>query len=333
MTVSPKFSPIRIESLPATSIELDGYLNAYLSKKCCLPPRSVKSQLMPHIAALRVEAAEHRDYKTAARLSQAEQELRSYFQSEMHHDRAVRVVQTPATTASGLSERLQAAIDKFDQDIAEYTQSRNEFMEELRLAHEFEMKEFHERWADPECLKAYTKASPHLLQLREIERRKVLLMDYDGAEETRKAADRVESEETAIANAKIQQGMAMQLAQIKKRHQMEIDAAERLTEKKLCHLRTQKSSIVVPLQKQLAKAERREEMEPVVIRALSNRGRQVRAPRYEGDDVDLASSRTYSKVLRMRMSSAARRLQVDGGDGESRAPTSRRSPSAQRNRI
>jgi hypothetical protein len=334
VTNSPIVPPIRIAEVPSFAAELNSHLTAYLTNKSRKPPRESKSRLLPYIAALRVEAAERKEYKTASRLAQAERELRAYFQSEMHHDRAVRAVQTPATPSSGLALRLQSATRRFDNEIADFTRSRKQFMQELRLAQEFELKEFHDRWADPECLKAYTKASPSLLQLREIERRKVLLMDYDGADEVRKVADRVEAEETALAQEKIRKGREIQLAQMEKRHKMEFDAAERLTEKKLCHLRTEKDSMVLPLQKQIAKAAKREELEPVVIRAFSSRGRRNRSPRYEGDDVDLASPRTYTKVMRMRTSTGVKRLKVDGADPDSpRRTASRRSQSVKRNRV
>jgi hypothetical protein len=124
-------SPIPI----ATTGDLDSCLNAYLSSKSRKPPPSVKSRLLPHIAARRIAAAEAKDYKTALRLSQAEQELRSYFQSMMHHDRAVRAVQTPATPSTGLTERLQSAAHRFDRDIADFVRTREEFMQQLRLAH------------------------------------------------------------------------------------------------------------------------------------------------------------------------------------------------------
>jgi hypothetical protein len=146
-------------------------------------------------------------------------------------------------------------------------------------------------------------------------------------------ADRVEAQETAAAHGRIQQAMGLQLANMQKRYRMEIDAAERLTAKRLCHLRTERSAVVVPLQRQLTKAEKREEMEPDVISALSGRGRQNRAPRYEGDDVDLASPRTYGKVLRMKMSTGARGLRVDAPDADARRSASRRSQSAQRNGV
>jgi hypothetical protein len=44
--------------------------------------------------------------RTAFRLSQAEQELRAYFQAEMHlQDRAIRAVQAPPTPAAELTQR------------------------------------------------------------------------------------------------------------------------------------------------------------------------------------------------------------------------------------
>jgi hypothetical protein len=325
--------PLKVRDSEPSPIELEVYLKAYLSNKSRTPPRSTKSRIMPYIAALRVEAAAIKDYKTASRLSQAEQDLRAYFQTEMHHDRAVRAVQTPATPSAGLSLRLESATRRFEHEIAEFTRQRRDLIQQLRLAHEFERTEFHRHWSDPESLKAYTKASPQLLQLREIERRKVLILDYDGAEEVRQVADRLEAHETAVAHEKVRQGVATALGHMEKRHRMELDAAERLTAKKLCHLRNERDAVVIPLERQLKKAEKREEMEPGVIRALSSRGRRCRSPRYEGDDVDLATPRTYTKIMRMRTATGVGRLPVEADPESSRRSASRRSHSAQRDRF
>jgi hypothetical protein len=216
---------------------------------------------------------------------------------------------------------------RFDREIAEFTQSRKHFMRKLRNTHEREIIEFNEHWTNPASLKAYTKASPQLLQLREIERRKVLLMDYDGADTTRQVADRTEEAETAAARERLQRGMALQLAQMQRRHQMEIDAAERFAEKKLCHLRNERNAVVIPLQKQLMKAEKREERVPDVIRAISSRGPRCRSPRYEGDDIDLAPPKAYGKLLKMRLGTGARSLRIDSPT----AGSPKRAQSARRN--
>jgi hypothetical protein len=198
-------------------------------------------------------------------------------------------------------------------------------MQQLRAAHGFELAEFRARWAAPEALTAYAKASPQLLQLREIERRRALLLDYDGAEEARRAADAAEAAETAAAHARIRDAMAAQLAQLQRRQRTEAEAAERLTERRLCHLRGERDAVLAPLERQLAKAERREALAPRAIAALSGRGRRCRSPRDDGDDVDLATPRTYAAIMRMRAATGARPLPVAAGGGGS----ARRSRSAQ----
>jgi hypothetical protein len=51
-------------------------------KEHCASKAIAKCRIMPCIAALRVEGVGVRDYETAFRLSQAEQELCTYFQTE-----------------------------------------------------------------------------------------------------------------------------------------------------------------------------------------------------------------------------------------------------------
>jgi hypothetical protein len=300
------------------------YIDDYLANPKRKPPLSAKSRILPILAHRRIEAAAAKEYITAARLARAEKDLRDYFHSLENRDRAVRSVETAATPSSGLISRLQTTWRRFEHKIEHVRRERENAMAELRLSHEHELKEFQEKWASPGALKPFSKPSPNLLQLREIERRKVLLMDYEGAEQTRRQADLLEMEETARARDRIIRGRQSNVEQIRRRQQMEIEAADRLTRKKLCHLENERDAAVVPLRRQLERAKQRERNEPDVIRVKHDRGQRERSPRDEGDDVDLPSPRTFRRISHMRAAVVSHRLSVGGGTGDERSETKRR---------
>jgi hypothetical protein len=198
----------------------------------------------------------------------------------------------------------------------------------LKVKHECELAELKEKWENPATLALYSKPSPRLLQLRDIERKKVLLVDYFGAEETKRIADALERDETIQAQQRIAKIQEKQFEQLAKRQKMELDAAGRFTHKQLCHLRLERAAILNPLEKQIKKAEVREKHEDKAIDAKTKRGRRDRAPVYEGDDLDLASPRTFRTIYRMRTSTGANLLNV-----QQEANTSRRSTARSQNQV
>jgi hypothetical protein len=314
--------PVQISTEPTFVTEDPRtYIDAYLENPSKKPPPSLKSQILPILAHRRIEAASIKDYSTASRLSRAEQDLRAYFQSVQNFGRAVRSVRTIATPSKDLSSRLQDAQQRHEQQIEQWTREREKAVADLRLAHEYELKELREKWEDPEALKAFNKPSTQLLQLREIERRKVVLMDYDSAEETKRQADTLEREETARARDRIGVAMQRNLEQVRRRQQMEIEAAERLTGKKLRHLEKERDSEIGALERQVKKAENREKNEPGAISAKCNRGQRDRSPRYEGDDVALASPRTFRQMYQLRAGNGVQKLQLSPVTADDRQGT------------
>jgi ribosome-associated translation inhibitor RaiA len=127
----------------------------------------------------------------------------------------------------------------------------------------------------------------------------------------------VEREETNRARDRINQGKQSKLDQIRRRHQMEIEAADNLTQKKLSHLQNERDAVVARLERQLQKAKEREKNEPDVIRAKYTRGQW-------NEDVDLPSPRTARRIYHMRTAVGAQRLNVGGVTGDERVDRKRR---------
>jgi hypothetical protein len=315
---SPQVSPMTTTVDPLTSI--DDYL-ANPNKK---PPPSIKSHIFPVLAHRRMEAEANKDYATAARLARAEKDLWDYFHSLASRERAVRSVETAATSSSDLVSRLQTLRQQFEQAIEQLRRERENLMAELRLSHEYELKEFQQMWEHSEALKSFAKPSPALLQLREIERRKVELMDYEGAEQMKKCADLLEREETNQAHDRIVRGRKSKFNQIRRRQQMEIEAADRMTHKKLFRLQNERDAVLGPIERQLQKAKEREKNEPEVIRTRHERGQGDRSPKDEGDDVDLPSLRTVRRIYRMKVAAGPQRLDVGGVTGDEHTDTKRK---------
>lgn len=314
--------------------DVNAALDAYLANPRNKPPLSMKSRLLQCIAHRRIDAADSKNYLLAAKLSTAEQQLRKYYSSN-----GSQTVRTSASDhgspARILRTKLQNAMLDFDSRIEDYKQQRSEFMKDLRRQHEFELGEFAARWKDPQSFAYYAKSSAQLLQLRDIERKKVILQDYEGAEETRRFADTLEKQETKNAQERAIVCMKGQLEQLEKRHQMEIEAAERLTKKRIDHLTKEKNTVVGPLELALRRAEEREG-KPDLRRKCTTALRDLNYD-VETEEANLATPRTFRKIYDMRAPRGVNHLELQGIDITkylTSAKSSRSRPaSVQRNRM
>lgn len=289
--------------------DINAALDSYLSNSRNKPPLGMKSRIFQCIARRRIDAAESKNYLLAAKLATAEQELRKYYSNGSPTSRTGSEF---GSSARVLRTKLQNARQDFDARIEDYKQQRSQFMSDLKRQHDFELSEFAARWKDPQSFAYYAKSSSHLLQLRDIERKKVILQDYEGAEETRRVADSLEKRETKDAQEKAILCMKSQLEQLEKKHQMEVEAAERMTKKKIDHLTKEKNAVVVPLELALKRAEERESKPD--LRRRSTTSMKNLSYDVETDETNLATPRTFRKMYDMRAPTGVRHLELQGID-------------------
>jgi hypothetical protein len=291
--------------------DADAALDAFLADCCVDIPLSQKTQVLQAICHRRIAAAASRDYETASRLSQAEESLRRHFQATRDHDRATRRVQSHLAAASpSLSALLDSTAQSEDAKRAAYAKGRDDVLSGLRLRHAAELERFNRDWATRGSFPRYSKASPFLLQLREVERRRVPIGDHDGAEFARRFGADVQRDETAVARGRVVRRYEVELARLVDRQRGEIEAAIGLTTSELGRMQRRAERNLRPIEMALRKAETREEGEEDVIRAKSGRTRRERSPRDEGDDIDAASPRTAETVGELRRDVAVSRLDL-----------------------
>ena len=332
----PDVPPIHFGSAkPVSHGDANAALDAFLADRKNKPPLVLKSKILQCVARRRVDAAATKNYPLAARMAAAEKDLRHYF-ATAPDPQAIRAAAELPTSSNNLRTRLERAVREFDTREENYKAERQQFMDELAQHHDNELQEFAERWRNPQTFSSYAKSSSHLLQLRDIERKRVLLQDYEGAEETRKFADEVERDEKREAQARAVACMKGQLEQLQKRQNMEWEAAERMTEKHLYHMSKERRMVVMPLQRALKRAEDREAK---LAKAPDLRRSRTSLRDNEAPDIDLATPRTFRKMYDLRASKNVGHLELDGIDiteylrGGSRAVRqNRRSVSVQRAR-
>lgn len=317
-------------------------LDEYIQNNKKKPPLRLKTRILQILVRRKIQAAANQNYSEASKLSKIEEQLKSYFGEIKERDRQYKRTHYGISSSEQLRTRLNQINNEYDKKIQTYKLSREKIMEQLYQDQQREIAEFGNKWNNPNSFLDLAKPSSHLLQLRDIERKKVLLMDYEGAQQTKVLADQLEKEETKASQQKAVTTMKMQLKQLEVKHQNEIAAAQNTTQRGLEHLLQEKASIVDPLEKALKKSEKTENSKPETKRPSSrmNPNSPIENPSYntysnlstiqsphiqssrapspvafdEFEDVDLATPRTFRKMYDMRSSTNVKRLDLDGID-------------------
>jgi hypothetical protein len=251
-------------------MEAEYVLDSYLENPRHLVPVTLKSAILPLLSRRRAAASASKDFPGAARLSRVENDLRRYF--HRYRDRDLSPPTLPADgPSSSIALRLTEAKASADADLAAYMRGRDEAISELRRKHEIETERFKQHWTTENAFLNFSKASPFLLQLRDVERRRLLLTEYEAAEEARRFADDVQFVETCAAREKAAAQWRAELSKLRDRHRAEIEAAEAFTQTGLSHLAKRREAAVVPLENALRKAEIRERHE---LNRMQSRNRQ-----------------------------------------------------------
>lgn len=327
----------KIEIRRSRHTDAEACLDAYIQNHKNKPPLSLKTRIMQVIVRRKIDAAACKNYAEASKLSKVEEKLKIYFEDAKESDRIKKRSYYGISSSDQLRTRLAKINNEYDRKIEIYKRSREQFMDQLYNDQQRELAEFGKKWNNPNSFLDLAKPSSHLLQLREIERKKALLMDYEGAEQTKAIADKLERQETAQSQQKAVQAMKLQLKQLEAKHQQEIEGAEQLTKRGIDHLLKEKAAIIDPLEKALKKSQNIEKRKPEkrkpntmnatysmiddntsLTQSIQSKSARAPSPNAyvddEVEDVDLATPRTFRKIYDMRSTSGVKRLDLDGID-------------------
>lgn len=327
--------------------EASSQLDIYLSNPKKKPPLSIKTKIMQEIASRKIDAAKSRNYLEASKLSKAERDLKQYYHELQTAELPIRKSHVSTSSSNQLRNKLKREKLEYERRIQECNDVHNQIIDELKKKHEKEVSEFGIKWSNPHRFQEFAKPSPRLLQLREIERQHVLLNDYEAAAKAKKLVDEIVQQESGEAQSRAEESMQIQLRHMQKRHEKELLAVENMTKKKLRHIEIEGESIIKPIERALKKAEEVDVAPPIrrsapasalasarpitsrlsTSHAMSSRQEFVQQlPEYE--EVDLATPRTFHKIMEMRSKPQVTALELNGIDISKYLNQKRRNESA-----
>jgi hypothetical protein len=183
-----------------------------------LPPVSEKCGVLEALREQEIAAAFDEDYRGAGRIHRAVEVLQ----------KAEPPSRRGSERAAAKQRQLDAAYENYmkreafwEQKLAEIDESFYDALDELTMAQEEELGRLEEYWASEGSMTKYVKASPKLLQMRSIQKRTVLVKEFDAALETKETADELQKMEEMNAEQRALMGMRNKGTLIAKKHEVQ----------------------------------------------------------------------------------------------------------------
>jgi hypothetical protein len=245
-------SLITVEPDQSSIQELDFHA---FCKNRTIPSLYDRPALMQYMQRLTIEAAVRGDYAEATHYSELnrrfydaciEKEGREWTESQVEAiDEQIEVTRGKTAAAGRKWKEILGA--------AEDAEIRR--IQDMRDAHERELQEFDARWRSDDAVRRFTKQSPKLLELRDKEKRLLLIKQFEEAGEVAKYADTVEREETELAQAAAQREAIARRVKLIERHQAEFEHLQQRALTKLAVLRQRREEELHILQRRMAHME------------------------------------------------------------------------------
>ena len=120
-------------------------------------------------------------------------------------------------------EQQQSLQTEFQKRITELKDNENRRLDQLYERHEAQRKSFEEDWARPQAVKAFSKPSSSLLQIRKMQKKHALAHDFEQAIRLKAAGDEMQREESDKASKLAQASMKVAYATLIEKQERELD--------------------------------------------------------------------------------------------------------------
>jgi len=213
------------ENEDLTDKQLEDMLDQVVNRFVC-PPVHYRNPLKKLINRKRVSAIVSGDYETAEQQEKAINALNYVLnmeQERLHEDNRMDILYDRYQQLQLEHQKLNEA---WDAKIETFMAADTKRLDELKQKHLMELEEFNLKWRDPVFLRHYNKPSAKLLQLREMEKARAVSRLYSKAKEMKYVADKVQKEETTMAQQKIAAQMQFEKKRLVEKHDKELKRHE-----------------------------------------------------------------------------------------------------------
>jgi hypothetical protein len=190
------------------------------------PPVAEQEELLAYVRRRGIDSILSDDYENARRYKITEDVVQHAMHEERMRKDANSWIDSLDSRISGLRRRIDQINEDWDARSAAFDAEFELRRSEMEQRHCERRREFEEQWRDAHFLCGFSKASPMLLQLRQVQRNQALSRDFDGALATKAIADRRQAAEEEESRARATRVMRTEWEQLRARQGRAAQLAE-----------------------------------------------------------------------------------------------------------
>ena len=311
----------QVPSLPISSLSSRPSVEQMVKdfeKSKVLPPQSERTRILQYLTNQRILSSNQQRYLDAAKYLRLYKDIRlAYINEKTQETKRKQTTRDPEGNLTDIKRKIAKCNQMYKEKKQSYILGRDAAIRQAKEQHWDEIKQFRAYWNDPVSLVSFAKPSYQLQQLRVRERKQALICDYEGAEETKRIADKLEKEETRLAQEKARQSMNIQYEQMLQRQEREIQGIELHYKRKLDTLEKSYNEKIQPLNLGLRwQSIERDELIRKTNQVSTYTNAKVLYPPEEEPSIENAAltPRTFAEITEMRNRPKSDLLRLRGID-------------------
>ncbi|KAK8857938.1 hypothetical protein M9Y10_013037 [Tritrichomonas musculus] len=214
-----------------TEEELEKQLNRFLKTKKP-PPKSACPKIADYAREKTLQLMLHEEYDKAYQIQVATQQLMVNIKDDKLVVTEKQMTENIEGRISDANQQQKDINYKYQDKIEEFEKLKSQSRDKLIIKHQNELDNFFSEWDNEKTLFPFLKQSPKLLQLRHMQKAHAMTMDFVQAKQLKKAADKLQKDETQIAKLNASNAMKSKYNALLKQQQTEFELWEQNWERK-----------------------------------------------------------------------------------------------------
>lgn len=214
-----------------TEEELEKQLNRFLKTKKP-PPKSACPKIADYAREKTLQLMLNEEYDKAYQIQVATQQLMVNIKDDKLIVTEKQMTENIEGRISDANQQQKDINYKYQDKIEEFEKLKSQSRDKLIIKHQNELDKFFSEWDNEKKLFPFLKQSPKLLQLRHMQKTHAMTMDFVQAKQLKKAADKLQKDETQIAKLNASNAMKSEYNALLKQQQIEFELWEQNWERK-----------------------------------------------------------------------------------------------------
>ena len=279
-------------------------MNKLIEKKE-IPPPELQRNVLSLLKKETIRSIVTEEYDYAQSVEEAALYLRRSMEQELMKAKAEHDKQVMEQRIDKVRKEILIENEEWDSYLQEFGNEQKKLRLELLQRHKKELKNYEEKWSDPNMMIPFSKPSPQLLQLRRQQKSLALTKNFAEAKLFKQKADELQKKEAVEAEKRAIVSIRNGYQLLLEKHQKEIQCFDEHEQRSLTYIKTEKMKMIEPLEKlyqSLKNSKESKNDSNIIIK------KQVE----KDDSIPQATPRTKMALYEFRVSDDHSRLNING---------------------